>query len=172
MHNFEQPWTSSSFRNSKGKFFWDTRKRGGKKPWGQREILVLVSGNTLAYKHWQLCRIDLMLFRSIPENCFCIMGRCNTGRWECHESKDCEKMEKCKGKQCVCQAESRCEIDDSGSQFSELHWVYQMSLVSRIVIVSVIVLVFVIFSCASSHDTLLHSHVNPSGLSLWVFLFG
>ena len=40
-----------------------------------------------------------------------------------------------------------CEIErKSGSQFSELYSVFQMSQVSRIVIVSLIVLVFVIFS--------------------------
>ena len=75
----------------------------GEKPWGPREILVLVSGNTVAYKHWQLCRIDFMLFRSNPKECFCIMGACKNQRWECHDSKDCKEMKKCKGKRCVCE---------------------------------------------------------------------
>ena len=40
--------------------------------------------------------------RSDPGKCFCIMGRCTKERWECHNSEECKKMAKCKGKQCVC----------------------------------------------------------------------
>ena len=79
-------------------FCWKVRRKArGKNPED------LVSGNTLAYKHWQLCRIDLMLFRRNPKECFCISGRCENRRWECHDSKDCKEMKKCKGKRCVCE---------------------------------------------------------------------
>merc|ERR1712179_466162 len=51
--------------------------------------------------------------RSNPEKCFCIMRECENRAWECHESKDCERMKKCKGKRCVCGGDSgaTCEID-------------------------------------------------------------
>jgi len=48
--------------------------------------------------------------RSNPEKCFCVMGRCENRRWECHESKECKKMKKCNGKRCFC-ADGTCELE-------------------------------------------------------------
>jgi len=58
--------------------------------------------------------------KSKPRNCFCIQGRCTRQRWECHNSTDCKKMAKCKGKQCICgdgchpedPEEGTCELRD------------------------------------------------------------
>jgi len=50
--------------------------------------------------------------KGVPDSqCFCIDERCNTRyEWECHESTDCTKMEKCRGKKCFCK-EGTCEFD-------------------------------------------------------------
>jgi len=46
-----------------------------------------------------------------PETCFCRNGRCNSAdKFECHESSDCSKMAKCKGKSCGCRY-NLCEIE-------------------------------------------------------------
>jgi len=47
--------------------------------------------------------------RSNPKECFCIDGACTNQRWECHDSKDCKEMKKCKGKRCFCRGNT-CEI--------------------------------------------------------------
>ena len=40
--------------------------------------------------------------KDTPDKCFCEYGYCDKSRWECHETDDCKKMDKCDGKNCVC----------------------------------------------------------------------
>jgi len=53
---------------------------------------------------------------SPDSQCFCIDEQCQTGtEWECHETSDCGKMEKCRGKDCTCEdgtCEWNCYNDD------------------------------------------------------------
>jgi len=64
--------------------------------------------------HWEGCEpctnYNECPCRSNPKKCFCVMGRCENRRWECHESIECKKMKKCKGKRCVCE-DGTCEIE-------------------------------------------------------------
>lgn len=50
--------------------------------------------------------------KGTPEICFCRNGFCKSdpaAKFECHESKDCSSMAKCKGKSCNCQG-NLCEF--------------------------------------------------------------
>lgn len=54
----------------------------------------------------------------VPDNqCFCIEEQCETGtEWECHESRDCNSMVKCRGKECTCDdgtCEWNCDTDEN-----------------------------------------------------------
>jgi len=40
--------------------------------------------------------------RNETDACFCIDDECVNEAWECHEDEECEKLEKCDGKQCKC----------------------------------------------------------------------
>merc|ERR1711974_395741 len=60
--------------------------------------------------------------RDNPSNCFCrgYRAKCVTSAWECHSSKDCKKMEKCKDKECICHG-SLCEHEcDTANDCVEL----------------------------------------------------
>jgi len=47
-----------------------------------------------------------------PDSCFCRDGTCENVAWECRTERDCNKLNKCKSKDCRCSTYNTCEPYD------------------------------------------------------------
>jgi len=58
--------------------------------------------------------------RDNPDRCYCEAGFCTENNWECHDSSDCLKFEKCNGLNCTCEGfrcENQCTVDADCEDF-------------------------------------------------------